>query len=220
MTQHIENVRGPARDAARQRPGAGRPRAGAGGDGRGARRAPRRRRRRPRRRARRADRPAPRSRRRPDPRRGGRGERRRPRGASAARPRPRSALTASGSTPRSGTRRSPPRPPAWYGCASACRSWPTSDGDAAGRRPSSLDVERPAVGGRMIARHDGRVVFVAGAIPGERVEARVERVQRQLVVGRDDAGDHRLARSRARCRRASPAAARCWRTSATSGSGR
>ena len=45
----------------------------------------------------------------------------------------------------------------------------------------TLDVERPAVGGRMIARHDGRVVFLAGAIPGERVEARVERVQKQLV---------------------------------------
>jgi tRNA/tmRNA/rRNA uracil-C5-methylase (TrmA/RlmC/RlmD family) len=45
----------------------------------------------------------------------------------------------------------------------------------------TLDVERPAVGGRMIARHDGRVVFLAGAIPGERVEARIERVQKQLV---------------------------------------
>jgi 23S rRNA (uracil1939-C5)-methyltransferase len=45
----------------------------------------------------------------------------------------------------------------------------------------TLDVERPAVGGRMIARHDGRVVFVAGAIPGERVEVRIERVQRQVA---------------------------------------
>jgi 23S rRNA (uracil1939-C5)-methyltransferase len=45
----------------------------------------------------------------------------------------------------------------------------------------TVDVERPAVGGRMIARHDGRVVFVAGAIPGERVEVRIERIQRQVV---------------------------------------
>jgi 23S rRNA (uracil1939-C5)-methyltransferase len=45
----------------------------------------------------------------------------------------------------------------------------------------TLDIERPAVGGRMLGRHDGRVVFVAGAIPGERVEARVERVQRQVI---------------------------------------
>ena len=45
----------------------------------------------------------------------------------------------------------------------------------------TLDIERPAVGGRMIARHDGRVVLVAGAIPGERVDARIDRVQRQLA---------------------------------------
>jgi 23S rRNA (uracil1939-C5)-methyltransferase len=37
-------------------------------------------------------------------------------------------------------------------------------------------VEKPAVGGRMIARADGQVVLVAGAIPGERVRVRVERV--------------------------------------------
>lgn len=33
----------------------------------------------------------------------------------------------------------------------------------------------------MLARHDGQIVFVAGAIPGERVRARVERVSRQLA---------------------------------------
>lgn len=38
-----------------------------------------------------------------------------------------------------------------------------------------LVIERPAAGGRMIARHEGRVVFVAGAIPGERVRARLDR---------------------------------------------
>ena len=41
-----------------------------------------------------------------------------------------------------------------------------------------LPIERPAAGGRMIARHDGAIVFVAGAIPGEVVEAEVEKVQR------------------------------------------
>ena len=38
-----------------------------------------------------------------------------------------------------------------------------------------LAIERPVAGGRMLARHNGQVVFVAGAIPGERVRARVER---------------------------------------------
>ncbi len=45
----------------------------------------------------------------------------------------------------------------------------------------TLVVEKPAVGGRMLARHEGRVVLVSGAIPGERVVARVERVQPQLA---------------------------------------
>jgi 23S rRNA (uracil1939-C5)-methyltransferase len=41
----------------------------------------------------------------------------------------------------------------------------------------TLQIERPAAGGRMIARHDGAVVFVSGAIPGEMVDAEIERVQ-------------------------------------------
>jgi 23S rRNA (uracil1939-C5)-methyltransferase len=48
----------------------------------------------------------------------------------------------------------------------------------------TLVIERPAVGGRMIARHDSGIVLVAGAIPGERVTARVERVQRRTVFAR------------------------------------
>src|SRR5262245_44153203 len=37
-----------------------------------------------------------------------------------------------------------------------------------------LLVEKPAVGGPMIARVDGQVVLVTGAIPGERVLARID----------------------------------------------
>jgi 23S rRNA (uracil1939-C5)-methyltransferase len=44
-----------------------------------------------------------------------------------------------------------------------------------------LVIERPVAGGRMIARHDGQVVLVSGAIPGERVRARIERVERRLA---------------------------------------
>jgi 23S rRNA (uracil1939-C5)-methyltransferase len=44
-----------------------------------------------------------------------------------------------------------------------------------------LTIEKPAAGGRMIARAGGQVVFVSGAIPGERVRARVDRVERQLA---------------------------------------
>jgi tRNA/tmRNA/rRNA uracil-C5-methylase (TrmA/RlmC/RlmD family) len=44
-----------------------------------------------------------------------------------------------------------------------------------------LTIDKPAAGGRMIARHDGQVVLVAGAIPGERVRVRVERVERRLA---------------------------------------
>ena len=45
----------------------------------------------------------------------------------------------------------------------------------------TLDVEKPAAGGRMLARHNGQVVLVWGAIPGERVSARVERVGKGVV---------------------------------------
>jgi 23S rRNA (uracil1939-C5)-methyltransferase len=41
----------------------------------------------------------------------------------------------------------------------------------------SLVIEKPAAGGRMIARHEGQIVFVRGAIPGERVRVRVEQVR-------------------------------------------
>src|SRR5688572_5148037 len=44
-----------------------------------------------------------------------------------------------------------------------------------------LDIEKPAAGGRMIARHEGQVVLVLGAIPGERVLARIDKADRQLA---------------------------------------
>ena len=45
----------------------------------------------------------------------------------------------------------------------------------------ALTIDKPAAGGRMLARHEGQVVFVQGAIPGEQVRARIERVERQLA---------------------------------------
>ena len=39
----------------------------------------------------------------------------------------------------------------------------------------TLRIEKPVAGGRMLARVDGAVVLVAGALPGELVVARVER---------------------------------------------
>ncbi|HTK30070.1 MAG TPA: RsmD family RNA methyltransferase [Vicinamibacterales bacterium] len=45
----------------------------------------------------------------------------------------------------------------------------------------ALSIEKPAAGGRMIARHEGRVILVSGAIPGERVTARVSRAGGSVV---------------------------------------
>jgi 23S rRNA (uracil1939-C5)-methyltransferase len=67
----------------------------------------------------------------------------------------------------------------------------------------TLDIEKPAAGGRMLARHHGQVVLVWGAIPGERVSARVERAAKGVIYAdtaqvlspspdrRADAGDWR-----------------------------
>ncbi|MEO5741679.1 MAG: TRAM domain-containing protein [Vicinamibacterales bacterium] len=45
----------------------------------------------------------------------------------------------------------------------------------------TVTIEKPVAGGRMLARHEGQIVFVAGAIPGERVRARITRVSKQLA---------------------------------------
>lgn len=44
-----------------------------------------------------------------------------------------------------------------------------------------LDIERAVPGGDMLARHDGRVVFVAGALPGERVMAVITRTRGKVA---------------------------------------
>jgi 23S rRNA (uracil1939-C5)-methyltransferase len=45
----------------------------------------------------------------------------------------------------------------------------------------ALEIDKPVPGGRMIARHEGQVVLVRGAIPGERVVARVERAEKRMA---------------------------------------
>ena len=45
----------------------------------------------------------------------------------------------------------------------------------------TLDVEKPTAGGRMLARHQGQVVLVWGAIPGERVTARVDYTKKSVA---------------------------------------
>src|SRR3954470_18681804 len=49
-----------------------------------------------------------------------------------------------------------------------------------------LGIETPAAGGRMLARHNGQVVLVWGAIPGERVRARIERSSKGVLFAETD----------------------------------
>jgi 23S rRNA (uracil1939-C5)-methyltransferase len=48
----------------------------------------------------------------------------------------------------------------------------------------ALTIEKPVAGGRMLARLDGAVVLVSGAIPGEVVEAEIEKIQRGTIWAR------------------------------------
>jgi 23S rRNA (uracil1939-C5)-methyltransferase len=57
----------------------------------------------------------------------------------------------------------------------------------------SLAIEKPAAGGRMIARVDGQVVLVADAVPGERVQARVERIGKGVVYAQTLSVEERSA---------------------------
>jgi len=53
----------------------------------------------------------------------------------------------------------------------------------------TLGVDKPAAGGRMIGRVDGQVVLVGGAIPGERVQARIDRVGKGVAFAETVAVD-------------------------------
>jgi 23S rRNA (uracil1939-C5)-methyltransferase len=47
----------------------------------------------------------------------------------------------------------------------------------------SLTVEKPAAGGRMIARAEGQVILASGVIPGERARIRIDRVAKGVAYG-------------------------------------
>lgn len=69
-------------------------------------------------------------------------------------------------------------------------------------RELTLTIESPAAGGTSIARHEGQVVFVSGAVPGERVRARTEegpaaKFLRATVTEVLDASPHRVPDRRA-----------------------
>lgn len=68
----------------------------------------------------------------------------------------------------------------------------------------TLDIEKAAAGGRMLARHNGRIVLVSGAIPGERVSVRLERTERGVAFAEvaevlQASDDRRPVKSDARC---------------------
>ena len=66
-----------------------------------------------------------------------------------------------------------------------------------------LLLEKPVSGGRMIARHEGEVVLVAGGIPGERVLARVTRAEKRVAFADTTSvllrSEHRQATDDAAC---------------------
>jgi 23S rRNA (uracil1939-C5)-methyltransferase len=68
----------------------------------------------------------------------------------------------------------------------------------------SVLIEKPAAGGRMIARVNGQVVLVAGAIPGERVLAQVDRVGKgvayaKTLVAEEPSADRVVVASDSQC---------------------
>lgn len=67
-----------------------------------------------------------------------------------------------------------------------------------------LDIDKAAAGGRMLGRHEGQVVLVWGAVPGERVQARIERIGKGVLYAETAAvlrasPDRRVASADWRC---------------------
>ncbi len=54
----------------------------------------------------------------------------------------------------------------------------------------NLEVQDLVLGGKALARHEGRVVFVEGGLPGDRLRARVTRLRRGWAEARLEALDH------------------------------
>jgi 23S rRNA (uracil1939-C5)-methyltransferase len=68
----------------------------------------------------------------------------------------------------------------------------------------TVDIEKATAGGRMLARHQGQVVLVSGAIPGERISARLERTGKgvafaEVVEVLSPSADRRPVAADARC---------------------
>src|SRR5437773_8443499 len=53
--------------------------------------------------------------------------------------------------------------------------------DLAAGASVAVDIEKPAAGGAMVARYQGRVLLVHGAIPGEHVIVQVDRVSKGVA---------------------------------------
>src|SRR4051812_9549902 len=77
----------------------------------------------------------------------------------------------------------------WCASISSCRRSRSGRGMLAAGEVVAVAVEKPAAGGAMIARHDGRVILVVGAIPGERVRARIVRVAKAVAYAETVAVD-------------------------------
>src|SRR5437588_2752219 len=73
-----------------------------------------------------------------------------------------------------------PRSDGSFGNMRGFRPLPSTD-MLAPEQVIEIGIDKPAAGGRMIGRVDGQIVLVAGAIPGEQVRARIEKIGRGVA---------------------------------------